>query len=121
MVIKPNWKTIWNVHILDRLYFFHKSQLSVDDIPITSIAIDGREVKINDFDKITDTSFIGHSSYKVNYYLNKVDADAELIQYVTKHLAENSEDDIKNPIMLKHYQKVLDYYKKNIEITENIL
>lgn len=76
---KALWKTIWNVHILDKLYWVHKSELKIEDTPITSIVVDGRDIKINDLDKITDTAF-GNKQTKINYYLNKIDADNELLK-----------------------------------------
>ena len=56
------------------------------------------------------------------YYLNKVDAEAELKKYVTKFLDENSEDKIKESgdknlsTILKHYQKVSEFYNNNINL-----
>lgn len=40
-------KTIWNVHLLDKLYFIDRTHQRVDDTPIMSLEIEDRCVLIN--------------------------------------------------------------------------
>jgi hypothetical protein len=92
---KMDRKTIWNCHILDKLYWVHKQGLNVNDAPIISIVIHDREVLINNFSPNSDT-VIRYGN--VNFYLNKFDADVELIEYINS-LTTN--------VNSTYYQKVL--------------
>ncbi len=76
-------KSIWNCHILDKLYFIHVNKHVIDEEPITSIAIENRDIYINFYHNIDDYTLRDKNSTR--YYLNKEDADKALVEHDLKH------------------------------------
>lgn len=69
-------KSIWNCHILDKLYFVNRSHQCVDDIPITSICVEDRCIAVNGI--CVSPVDMRISDRGITYYLNKSEAEEAL-------------------------------------------
>lgn len=75
-----NKKSIWNLHLLDKLYYINMQDKSIDDTPVFKLEVAERDYYINDM-KLSgsDTSSIYVlSRQNVKMYFNKEDAEADL-------------------------------------------
>ena len=73
-------KNVWNLHLLDKLYFIDHQDKCVDDTPVMSLEIDDRDVLINGIvlpGSDSSAKFI-LNPHNIKYFFNKEDAESEL-------------------------------------------
>jgi len=73
-------KNVWNLHLLDKLYFIDHQDKCIADTPVMSLEIDDRDVLINGIvlaGSDSSAKFILNAQH-VKYFFNKEDAEAEL-------------------------------------------
>ena len=73
-------KNVWNLHLLDKLYFINHQDKCVNDTPIMKLEIVDRDIIINGFtlrgDNQSATFILNNQKNKL--FFNKEDADTEL-------------------------------------------
>jgi hypothetical protein len=73
-------KNVWNLHLLDKLYFIDHQDKCIDDIPVMSLEVDDRDVLINGMvlpGSDSSAKFV-LNPHHVKFFFNKEDAEAEL-------------------------------------------
>jgi hypothetical protein len=73
-------KNVWNLHLLDKLYFIDHQDKFVDDTPVMSLEVDDRDVLINGIvlpGSDSSAKFV-LNAHNIKFFFNKEDAEAEL-------------------------------------------
>lgn len=77
-------KTVWNLHLLDKLFFVNKQDNSVDDLPIMKMEIDGRSISIPlDESNVSHVLDMKYPKEPLKLFFNKIDAEVELRAHIT--------------------------------------
>lgn len=71
-------KTVWQLRLLDKLYFINHHDKSIDDTPIMSMSIDSRDIIINGITLDDNNALFIIDRFNHKLFFNKSDAEVEL-------------------------------------------